>query len=167
MEFYVCKRPNTNYHCINCGSLFVIYVQFLHLTKLRVIMKNNIKSEVVKHVWTSEQNADGIVEVVNLSGQVSCKKKRQSSLTSFYNTKLSFNCVTMTKTAKSKATIVMKNPSEEKARNLLKTTAESWKITSLKKYDASEWLDIITDKKGNFISIKCKVCNSNGNIFYS
>ena len=63
----------------------------------------------------------------------------------------------------------MKNLSEENARNLLKTTAESWKIPSLKEYDASEWLNINTGKKGNVISLwtgrgdwglKCKICNT-------
>ena len=103
---------------------------------------------------SSEQNADVIVDVANLSGQVLCKKKWQSSLTSFYNTKLSFNSVTTKKTAKSKATIVVKNPSKEKARNLLKTMADTWKIMSLKVYDVSEWLDINNDKKAKVISLK-------------
>ena len=37
----------------------------------------------------------------------------------------------------------------------------------LEEYDASEWLDINTDKKRNVISLKCKVCNTYYNIIQS
>ena len=45
-------------------------------------MEKNIRLENLKKCVdeSSEQNADVIVEVANLSGQVSCKKKRQSSV---------------------------------------------------------------------------------------
>ena len=49
---------------------------------------------------------------------------------------------------------------EKKARNLLKDTAENWKNGTLLNYFAEECLEINADKKGNVITLSCKVCKT-------
>ena len=41
-----------------------------------------------------------------------------------------------------------------------KDTAESWKNGTLLNYSAEEWLEINADKKGNVITLSCKVCKT-------
>ena len=43
---------------------------------------------------------------------------------------------------------------------LSKNMAENWKLTSLAKFDADEWLLVNSDKKGIVISLSWKVCKS-------
>ena len=49
--------------------------------------------------------------------------------------------------------------SSKKQRNLLTSTANNWKSTSLAKYMANDWLVINSNEEGSVTSVSCSVCS--------
>ena len=95
----------------------------------------------------SESTSKRKSEVIDGNNQPHCSKKQQTDINSFFGGK--------PKKQMPKDTTVNKSSK----RTLKSTTAESWKTTSLAKYDAENWLVVNTDDSAVIVkSFNCEIC---------
>ena len=94
----------------------------------------------------SENTSKRKSEVIDGNNQPHCSKKQQTDINSFFGGK--------PKKQMPKDTTVNKSSK----RTLQSTTAESWKTTSLAKYDAENWLVVNTDDSAVIVkSFNCEI----------